>query len=398
MAVFLLTASFHTTYSPVITSGIPYIVMLRSTKTTLRRAAKRPARRLTKKANRGSGPSIEAPAASAAQQRVLAPRITRSARGFRVQHREFVGNVTNTTAFAVQQFPLNPGMATTFPWLANQAVDWEQYTVHRLHAVYVTRAGTSEVGSVIIAPDYDAADAPPSSEQLITQMQDAVEDAPWKDQRCILDPKSMHPLGPRKFVRASMIAGDIKTYDVGTLYVATVGSSTNQIGKLWLDYDIEFFVPQNGEPVTSSRTCSLILLHHTQIYTTGTPAVVEFDEPIFDAMGVTSGLVGGVFTPPKGTYKFTANFSVRMGIAGNLTAELVFLKNGSSALTGSGPPYVSYSKVTQETGTLLPYNQVTLVTVIECSGTDTVALQVTPVGVGALSSSVDGSSLLVELC
>lgn len=381
------------------TSGIPYIVMLRSTKTTLRRATKKSARRPPRKAVRGSGPPVEAPAASAAQQRVIAPRITRSARGFRVQHREFVGNVSNTAAYSVQQYSLNPGIAATFPWLANQAVDWEQYTVHKLHAIFVTRAGTTEVGSVIIAPDYDAADAPPSSEQAITQMQDAVEDAPWKDQRCILDPKSMHPLGPRKFVRASPVAGDIKTYDVGTLFVATVGSSTNQIGKLWLDYDIEFFVPQNGEPVTSSpRTCSLFLLHHTQAYTTGTPAVVEFDETIFDAMGVGSGLVGGVFTPPKGTYKLTANFSVRMGIAGDVSVDLFFLKNGSTTLLGSGPSYVSYARETQETATLVPYIQITLVTIVECNGSDTFALQATPSGIGALTSAVDGTSLLVELC
>jgi len=96
-----------------------------------------------------------------------------------------------------------------------------------------------------MAPDYDAADVAPVSEQIISNYAEIVEDAPWKDICCVLRPSGMHALGPKKFVRFSTVAStDIKTYDVGTLFLATVDGTAVNWGKLWVEYDIEFFEPQ----------------------------------------------------------------------------------------------------------------------------------------------------------
>jgi len=101
---------------------------------------------------------------------------------------------------------------------------------------------------VLLVPDYDAADAAPSSEQIASNNEDMREDAPWKDICCILKPNAMHSLGPHKFVRSGGLAAnlDVKTYDVGNLFICTVdavGNGTNW-GKVWIEYDVTFFVPQ----------------------------------------------------------------------------------------------------------------------------------------------------------
>jgi len=187
------------------------------------------------------------------------PRISygENGRSCRVQHKEFIQNVSGTTNFTVALFlALNPGLAGTFPWLANIANNFEQYRVRMLRFCYLTRTGTNIPGSVLMAPDYDASDVQPVSEQILSNYAEIVEDAPWKDICCILRPSGMHALGPKKFVRNGLVPGqDLKTTDVGTFVLATVDGTAVNWGKLWVEYDVEFFEPQlnpNGSSLSST--------------------------------------------------------------------------------------------------------------------------------------------------
>jgi hypothetical protein len=107
-----------------------------------------------------------------------------------------------------------------------------------------TRTGSTTVGSLIMAPDYDAADAAPVSEQIASSYYGAVEDAPWKDICCEFDPQS---LGFERFIRTGALAAnlDIKTYDVANLFVCSVdGSGAVPWSKLWWEYDVTLLNPQ----------------------------------------------------------------------------------------------------------------------------------------------------------
>jgi len=103
------------------------------------------------------------------------------------------------------------------------------------------------VGSIILAPDYDASDGAPISEQVVDQYEDAKEDVPWKNLECILNVSAMHNTGPRKYIRFGSLSSnqDIKMYDVGTMFVFTVDSAAAASwGKLWVEYEIELHTPQ----------------------------------------------------------------------------------------------------------------------------------------------------------
>jgi hypothetical protein len=175
------------------------------------------------------------------------PRISATRDSARIVHRELVESVVGTSAYAVaSQFPLNPGMASTFPWLSSQAQAWEQYRFNKLKFCYYTRTGSTTPGSVQLIPDYDAADLAPASEQIASSYEDVSEDVPWKDIECELRPSAMHPMGPKKFIRTGALAAnlDIKTYDVGTLFVGTTDGTAVNWGKLWVEYDVTFYSPQ----------------------------------------------------------------------------------------------------------------------------------------------------------
>lgn len=339
----------------------------------------RPVRRVPRQAR--SDISMSAPVGSAAQQHMLPPKINRSARGMRVAHREFVATVVNTNgSFGATKFSVNPGIAATFPWLSVQAADWDQYTMHRCKFIYITRSATSEVGSVILSPDYDAADVSPTTEAQMTAYQDTVEDAPWKDQVCVLDPQAMHPSGPRKFLRTGRPYGDIKTYDVANLFVGTNGASTNNIGKLWVEYDCEFFVPQLGAAQASGpEGTSLFARAASQTFTTATPAAQDFDAPTFDPLGIGAD-AAGVFTPPAGSYLVNYNAAFTDS-ANEIMVVLIQLQKNGVTLAGGTEQVYSPSSASG------PSAHVSASTVFTANGTDTFQVLVTLTGAaGTLTS------------
>jgi len=188
-----------------------------------------------------------AAAAYATGQTGQGAQVTASKDSCRVVHREFIGNVTGSEAFAVGgTYPVNPGMVTTFPWLSGIARNWESYRFRRLSFKYYTRTGTAVPGSVLLAHDPDSSDAAPSTEQVMASYRSVREDAPWKDLNLPIPAQDLNDLGPRKFIRSGALAAnqDIKLYDSGNLFVGAVDGTAVNWGKLWVEYDVELHTPQ----------------------------------------------------------------------------------------------------------------------------------------------------------
>jgi hypothetical protein len=201
----------------------------------------------TQRPKGGKQKQASAAAAYATGQVGKAPVITMSRDMCRIVHRELIASVTGSTAFTVAQtIALQPGLAASFPWLSIMAQGWEQYRFRKLKYCYYTRTGSNIPGSVMLAPDYDAADAAPATEQIASSYEDVAEDAPWKDIECNLTPSAMLAGKERLFTRSGALAAnlDVKTYDAGNLFVCSVDGTAVNWGKLWVEYDIEFYVPQ----------------------------------------------------------------------------------------------------------------------------------------------------------
>ncbi len=202
-------------------------------------------RRRARAPNNNSGPSQvvenDIPIAHAYSSNFRAPRISQSRSGTRVVHKELVASVPGSAAYAVAaSYVANPGLASSFPWLSTQAANWEQYRFHRLCYEFVPSSAYTATGDVILAPDYDSVDAAPASEVVASSYRDGIQSDVKTRCEIELDPNSMHPLGPRKYIRAGAIAGvDLKTYDAGVLHVATVGQAdATTIGRLWVHYEV----------------------------------------------------------------------------------------------------------------------------------------------------------------
>jgi len=190
---------------------------------------------------------VSAAAAYSTGQSSRAPFISMTRDQCRIRHRELLASVTGSTAFTVAlSLGINPGLSTSFPWLSVMAQAWEEYEFTSLRFCYYTRTGTNIPGSVMMAIDYDAADAAPASEQIASSYEGVVEDAPWKDICC--NARKLSMTGPlrKHYTRNTALAAnlDIKTYDVGNFFLMTVDGTAVPWGKLWVEYDVVFTLPQ----------------------------------------------------------------------------------------------------------------------------------------------------------
>jgi hypothetical protein len=317
---------------------------------------------------RGMQKQASAAAAYATGQSSQAPSIRATRDSSRIVHRELISSISGTAGFAIANaFALNPGIAATFPWLASQAASWEQYRFNKLRFCYYTRTGSNTPGSMLLVPDYDAADGPPSSEQIASSYEDVSEDAPWKDLCCDLRVSAMHSMGPRKFVRtAALLANqDIKTYDAGNLYACTTDGAVANWGKLWVEYDVSLFVPQLPP---AGLPAELAVSQHFP-FASNVPTSAAFLGATPTSSGtqlVTAGANNVLTFNQAGNYLLTYNVNAttdtRTGspaVAAGAAYILSFGITGGNTVAGSGTANFSQMMaVTSPVGGTLTFNNV----------------------------------------
>jgi len=300
---------------------------------------------------------------------------------------ENIGIITSpdSTAFNIlSTYPINPGQATTFPWLSSIAKNFEKYRFQSLEFYVVPQvsqfANGGRTGEVILSCDYDASDAAPGSYQQQADQVPHSTAMPYQRQSLVLSPKEMHKESDAKFIRPGGLPGasDIKTYDAGNFFVGCTGldASVFNVCSLHVRYSCELTIPvlENfaQAPVNNSVT---YLVDSQAVLTTATPyqpllaAVKSTALPVTNGLGVVN--TAGSIVPTPGNY--ILNCSVQMTNTSNVlgTGFLDVLKNGVVQIpevTGASAEY----KNTTATNTSLTLN---VSIFVSCNGTDAIALE-----------------------
>jgi len=171
-----------------------------------------------------------------------------------VRHREFIQDITASgfTTFTNLAFALNPGMQETFPWLAQIAINYDQYqfigVVFEFRTTSSDTATTLAMGSVIMATDYDSAEANYGNKQQMENSQYCTSAKPSHSFMHAIECDPGCTSTPIKYVRgAAPPAGtDIRQYDHGKFQIATVGLpvASGNLGELWVTYEVALYKPQ----------------------------------------------------------------------------------------------------------------------------------------------------------
>jgi len=251
---------------------------------------------------------------------------------------EYIADVAGSVTFATSQFPLNPGQASTFPWLSQEAKLFEKYRILGLEFYYRPQvsayAPNGQTGKVMLSFDYDASDPAPATKQQVEDTHPHADGMPYETVLLSVDPKETTKQDSY-FVRNGGLPGgsDIKTYDFGTLSVSTIGcNSTANIGELRVRYAIALH-----DPVLENTISAPLNLRVSQFQSAGgseSAAATGVSKTLALATITTNGLqavnTAGIITLPVGNY--VVNFGIMAydssATLGSITAG--FLLNGSS--------------------------------------------------------------------
>lgn len=203
----------------------------------------------------GNGPRRGVPLALSARQEVKKPVIKYGPNGaMHVTHREMVGPVNTLGNGFEQAFRLriNPSSRATFKWLSTIAPSWETYRFRKLRFRYIPRVSAQISGSVLMLPDYDAADTNTLTEERASQHVNAVEQVVWEELVCVLHPETMNRAFKSHFTctdeRFLGTSQDSKTLDAAQFFLFTdILLSLTVAGKLWVEYEVDLFTPQPPE-------------------------------------------------------------------------------------------------------------------------------------------------------
>jgi len=184
-----------------------------------------------------------------------------------VTHREFIGNITGSTSFNLQSYAINPGLSSTFPWLAPIARNYQQHRWLGLIFQYKTtsvdslNSSNTALGTVILATDYNAASPDFINKQA---MQNTEYVTSVKPSASVLHPVECAPLETTVdvlYTRSGSVPPneDIRLYDIGKFQLATEGqqAGVTVVGELWASYQIELL-----KPVVSSGGLSTESAHY----------------------------------------------------------------------------------------------------------------------------------------
>lgn len=179
------------------------------------------------------------------------PRITATRDKCRIRHAELLDPVVASILFTrARTYEINPGLMASFQWLSIQARAWERYRFRKLIYHFMTKTIFTSPGSVIMVPDYEPAETGPLTEKIAFTYEDAKESSPYKDFSVALQPSALHPTGEPKLVRSAAVPSteSLVDFDAGRLFICTLDGldTTTLWGKVWVEYDIEFTIPQSS--------------------------------------------------------------------------------------------------------------------------------------------------------
>jgi len=254
---------------------------------------------------------------------------------------EYIADVAGTTAFTTTQFAVNPGQAATFPWLAIEAKQWEKFEFEKLEfylkpevTQYTTNANS---GKVILSFDSDASDPPPLNKQEAEDVMPMADGMSYQTINLNIPKFILQSHHDSFYVRPGNLPGgaDIKTYDLGNLFVSTIGQggAVANMMELRVRYTCRLMIPilENTAAAPQNNQVTFLVDSAASI-TSATPYQPLLAGTSATSRPVTNGLnvvnTAGSIVPPPGNYMLFCSSST-YNTAGEMGSFLMsVLKNG----------------------------------------------------------------------
>jgi len=184
-----------------------------------------------------------------------APTFARRGEGGRVivTHREYIGDISGSTAFATASFNINPGLPATFPWFSSLARMYQKWRALGMVWYFKSTSATAlnstntALGTVIMATQYDSTQPVFTNKLQMENYEFSDSVAPCNSGAHFIECSPATLPVSEMYIRSGALpaGGDIRFNDLGVFTIATVGmQAAAVIGELWCAYEIELSEPK----------------------------------------------------------------------------------------------------------------------------------------------------------
>lgn len=253
-----------------------------------------------------------------------------------MRHREYIGDIVASTNFAIQEYAIQPGLDSSFPWLAQVASAFEEYYITGLIYEYkslsadYTTASSASLGYVIMATQYNALNAAFTDKKTMENYEFANSAKPSD---CFIHPveckRSANPVSELYVRTGAVPAGqDARLYDLGSFQIATGGNAGQGIlGELWATYEVVLRLPK----LDAADGFELLSDHfNLQTVTNAAPlGTTSIADGAFNTLGTVIGATGLTITFP--TYITNGSYMVAYTVRGGATAVTVSVVTPNSS-------------------------------------------------------------------
>jgi hypothetical protein len=257
-----------------------------------------------------------------------------------VCHREYIGDVLSTTAFSNSAYPIQPGLAGSFPWAASVASAYQEYRIHGLVYEFIPLttdyAQSGIPGYLVMATNYNADSANYTTKSQMENSEFAVSVKPTAKMIHMVECAPQQTQAVIKYVREGPVSvgQDFRLYDHGLFQIATGGAATSGVvlGELWVSYCIEFLKPILS-PTSNAPLGSVTFA--------GIPIVLG---SFTNSSSVTNtyGLDTIGFTAPTASFNYGTANSISVGLSGVVIGLYQFTFCTTAAIAATGTVSVVY--------------------------------------------------------
>lgn len=300
------------------------------------------------------------------------PAFRGGARTTIIRHREYLGDVSTgptltsgaTTWNVNYTIPINAALATSFPWLALIAEEYEEYKFHGLIFEYKSTSSNAlnstntALGTVVLTTQYNP-NNPPFQDKLHAENYEFCSSI--NPSESILHPvecaASQTQLG-LYFTRIGnyipqnnsngTVAGytpaptisDFRNYDLGVFQLATVGMQAAgiNIGELWVTYEVELLKPKLTEFPSIQQSMHLNLNTTT---TAAAPFGAAANSGVYNQ--VTSSTIAITGLPNQSTITATWVSATQVNLGVLPVGRYLFIFQVSGASTAVAYPTITLS-------------------------------------------------------
>lgn len=258
-------------------------------------------------------------------------RMHSSTANTRIRHREYITDIVSSSSantFLLQNYNINPGLASTFPWLSAIAQQYQEWVplgivfeFKTLSADAIASSTNNTLGGIIMSTNYNSASSNFSNKQSMDNTEYTTSDKPSNSFYHAIECAPHANVLPELYIRSLAVPSgqDQKTYDLGNFQIASFGIQGTSVvlGELWVSYDIEL-----RKPISTAAAGLDVLTDHyrTGSVTNSAPLGTTSALQAGSSLGTTITTTGTVLNFPN--YLQEGSYIVYVVWKGSSTASL----------------------------------------------------------------------------